>query len=159
MTSEIAKPPRKQRPKPAQDILNRLGIDAICALIEADESLEKIAKANGMTEICLRRWLSEDMSRSARAEASRKLSSAACDAKALKIILELPAKGTPAQIARAREAAQHYRWRARIRDPQNYGDQQKITHDGSVNLTHKRAPDELSRDELMQIAAKAEEGK
>jgi hypothetical protein len=44
---------------------------------------------------------------------------------------------TPGQIARARELAQHYRWRAKCYDKKRYGDKQEVEHSGTMaqNLT------------------------
>lgn len=117
-----------------QQILDDLGIDAVCELIEADMSYQAIADLLGLSVGSLANWLSADPERFARARASRQTSAAACDDKAERVLVELPRDATPAQVARARELAQHYRWRAKSRDPQQYGDKVTQQHEGGVTL-------------------------
>lgn len=116
------------------ETLDALGIDAVCERIEGDESLASIAADLGIPKSTLTEWIQADLERSTRAHASRIISSEACDDHALRAIKELPSDGTPAQIAKARELASHYRWRAKMRDPARYGDKQQVEHSGAMTL-------------------------
>lgn len=125
------KPPRKGD---KQKALDAIGIDEICERIEADESLAIIAASLDMSKFTLQIWINADTSRSARVREAMSNSSYACDDKALQAIKDLPPDGSPAQIAKARELASHYRWRAKMRDPARYGDKQQVEHSGSLTL-------------------------
>lgn len=111
------------------NILSEVGIDEICSLIEKDMTYEKIALKIGVSETSLNRWLKETQDRFARAKESRIKSANACDDLAMQILEGIPDDGSRAQIARAREIAQHYRWRAKVRNPMEYGDRHIVQGD------------------------------
>ena len=115
-------------------MLDATGIDAICTLIEEDHSLAAISKKLGCGDRTLREWLEADSTRSARAKESRIASAMACDEKAEQVLLELPANATAGQVARARELASHYRWRAKARNPRMYGDKLEVEQTLSLEV-------------------------
>ena len=106
------------------------GIDWVCEQIEADLSYRDIAETAGVKIPTLRYWLEADPARSARARAARTQSAAECDQKALEVLKN--AERDQIEMTRAREIAQHYRWRAKVRDPRRYGD--KLAVDATLNV-------------------------
>jgi transposase len=131
----VAKGPRPKAPKKApilkkNDKLGHVGLDAICAMIREGQSLRAIAKRVGVQISTLSEWLSHP-DRSARARATRALTAQLWDEKAEEVLNNVnPAAVTPTELGRARELAQHYRWRASKTNPQEYGDKLETTHQG-----------------------------
>lgn len=135
------KPARKTTPKPrerktkpgptptAQAKLDALGIDALCDKLAAGESQSQIAASLGIGEATLRDWLAADSARSARAREARRQSAQAEDELALKVLEDLPADPSTGAVAKAREIAAHRRWRAKVRDPESYGDRLAVAHE------------------------------
>ena len=114
-------------------LLDGVGIDAICEMLEDDMSVVEIAANLGCSEGSIRHWLLADPTRSARARDSRIASADACDAKALAILAALPDDAPQGAIVRAREMASHLRWRAKARNPKAYGD--KVELESTLNVT------------------------
>ena len=114
----LGKPKRKAR----REQLDSVGIEAVCDRIEAGESLRAIAQTLGMDMAPLWRWLHADKHRSARAREAMQRSALAFDEMAEEVI-----KGARYILAlsRARELAQHYRWRAAKRNPAEFSDRVK----------------------------------
>jgi transposase-like protein len=108
------------------------GIDAIIECLEEDKSYEDIAKTIGVRRSSVHEWVAADAERSARAKSALEFSADQCDLKAENILKNLPKNGTRAEIAQAKELAEHYRWRARVRNPKRYGD--KIELNGSLDV-------------------------
>lgn len=113
---------------PAQDKLDELGIDALCDMIERDESYSDISEQIGVSEPVICRWIAADPERSARVRESRIKSANSCDTKAEKALEAIASNAQQGEITRQRELASHYRWRARVRDPRQYGE--KVAHGG-----------------------------
>ena len=114
----LGKPKRKAR----REQLDSVGIEAVCDRIEAGESLRAIAKTVGMDMAPLWRWLHADKHRSARAREAMQRSALAFDEMAEQVIMEAEdALG----LTKARELAQHYRWRAAKRNPAEFSDRVK----------------------------------
>ena len=113
-----SKPKRTDRRKQ----LDAVGAEAVCDRIEAGESLRAIAQTLGMDMAPLWRWLHADKQRSARAREAMQRSALAFDEMA-----EEGIKGARNILAlsRARELAQHYRWRAAKRNPAEFSDRVK----------------------------------
>lgn len=128
------KPRAKPGPKstPAQDKLNAAGIDAVCAMLRGGLSQVKIAKSIGVDSEKLHRWLAADPQRSARAREARADSARHWDDQAEKVLMDAD-ETVPGSIAKARELASHYRWRAKCYLPREYGDKQEVEHSGSVD--------------------------
>jgi hypothetical protein len=116
-------------------LLDGVGIDAICEMLEQDMSVVEIAAKLGCSEGSIRHWLLADPTRSARARDSRIASADACDAKALAILAALPDDASQGAIVRAREMASHLRWRAKARNPAIYGE--KVEVETNLNVTHQ----------------------
>lgn len=131
--------------------LDALGIDTVCERIEAGESVGAIADALGIPKRTMWDWIDADSARSARVRASREKSAEAEDDKAEAVLAGLTAASTPAEVARARELASHYRWRASKRNPKTYGDKLDLNHSGKVDLTDDQVATRL--DILLQKAA------
>ena len=114
-------------PAPAQDKCECFGIEAICAMILQDVTQGDIAAEIGVSPAVLSAWLAASPERSARVRASREQSAQACDDKAEGVLLALRDDSSPAAVTRARELASHYRWRAKVRNPRDFGDKQEVT--------------------------------
>lgn len=106
-------------------------IDLLCKRIESGESYRGIARSFGIDDSTLREWIGQDAPRSARASASRRLAAAAYDELALE---GLENAGDPFELAKAREAAQHLRWRASKVNPASYGDRTVLAGDPDAPL-------------------------
>lgn len=107
-------------PKPTTvQMLDEVGVEAICRRIIEGESMTAIAASFGLGTGSLRYWVSLDISRSARVREARALTGAACDDEALD---RIDAASDPFELAKAREAAQHLRWRAKAIAPKEYGE-------------------------------------
>lgn len=113
--------------------LDAIGIDAVCEMILNDMSYAAIGAKFQMTAPSVAQWLDADPLRSARARDARVRSAAKCDELALAALQEISDDGSNAMVARQREIASHYRWRAKVRNPREYGDAIKI--DGDLKVT------------------------
>lgn len=126
--------------KSASQILDDVGIEAICAKIEAGESQSEILTSLGVSVGTFYRWLNGDSERTARAAKARTASAEGWMDRGLKELEAIPKNGTKAEIARARELVQHCRKMAAIRNPTAYGD--KLDISGNIEVT-ARDPDDL----------------
>ena len=150
----VRKPPAKKTPAKRGEQktkLDALGIDTVCERIEAGESVGAIADSLGIPKRTMWDWIDVDGARSARVRASREKSAEAEDDKAEAVLAVLKADSTPAEVARARELASHYRWRASKRNPKTYGDKLDLNHSGKVELSDEQVATRL--DILLQKAA------
>ena len=93
--------------------------EKIIERIASGETLTAIAKELGKSRAALSDWLSAESSRSARAREARVKAAAAWDDKAEDV---LAGAADPFELAKARELASHYRWRAKAVAPKEYGD-------------------------------------
>ena len=123
---EVKKTERKHKGD-VRDAIAAFGIDAICALIEEDVGESAIANKIGCSRQSLNAWINADPQHSARVRVSREQSAQDCDYKAEEVLLAIRSDSSPAEVTRARELASHYRWRAKVRNPRNYGDKQEVT--------------------------------
>ena len=101
------------------DRLDALGIDAICERLQSCETMTSIAVSLGMRISRLQDWIAADAGRSVRVREARAATAAQYDDEALS---RIDAAKDPFELARAREAAQHLRWRASKIAPREYGD-------------------------------------
>src|SRR5690606_38082038 len=98
--------------------LEGLGTDDLCQRLRAGETLTGIAKDIGLKSVgTLLNWIGADPERSARAREARSAASAMYDEQAQQAILDA---SDPLELAKARELAQHLRWRASQVDPGSY---------------------------------------
>ena len=120
-------------------------------MIEGEDfQLAKIAEKWGCTRLQVQRWIDLDDDRRARVEIARQNAADVCDRKAEQVLLDLRSDATAGDIARARELASHYRWQARVRNPQRYGDHK------TVGVTISSMPaEQMSNAELYAIAKTA----
>jgi hypothetical protein len=108
----------------------------LCDLVERkDLSMQGIAELWGCTKRQLQLWIDSDYHRAQRAREARENAADWCDREAEKVLIALSQKpaATIAEITAARELAQHYRWRARVRNPSTHGDKVQVDH--RLNLT------------------------
>lgn len=125
-------------PPTAREAFDALGIDAVCDLILDGKSQREIGAIAGASGGSFSAWLAADPGRSARANEARRATSWHWDEKAEQELREAPL--TTEGIARARELASHFRWRASKIDPR-YGDRvQSQTLDKDGNPTDPVAP-------------------
>lgn len=108
-------------------ILEKYTLEAVIGDLESGRSYYQIATALGIKRNALWHWINRDASVSARAEQARIVGAEATENEAERVIRETPIE----EIARARELAQHLRWRAKMVDPRRYGDKQ------TVDVTHR----------------------
>jgi len=99
------------------EILECIGITAICERIADTESQASIAKDLGISTGTLSMWLSSDVERSACAREARLASAYKCDDLGLKALEDIPDDASNAVVSRQREIASHQRWRAKTRNP------------------------------------------
>lgn len=114
-------------PATARAALDAAGIEAICDLTLEGLSQRQIAERIGITDGSLRSWLTDDPTRSARVQKIRAETAQHWEEEAQRAITD--ARSDPVELTRARELAQHYRWRAAIINPQ-YRPAQKQEHSG-----------------------------
>lgn len=106
-------------------------------MLESDQSYRDIAEITGTSIAVLCGWLAADSERSARAKTARIKAADACDIKAEQALLAIGDAAATGEITRQRELASHYRWRARVRDPRQYGDKVALGGDSdapSINV-------------------------
>lgn len=122
--------------------------DDILQRIEAGESINQIAATLGVNRSTLWRWLEQDVQRSARAKSSRTISAQAWEEKAEDVIKDA---ADPFSLAKAKELAHHYRWRASKISPA-YGEKIQTEHSGTVEVVSKE-----QRDAAVKAAMRADE--
>lgn len=134
---KAVKPKKVAVPKPLTglQLLDNLGIDAICARITAGESQQSIVDSLGISKVRLAEWLAADPNRSARTREARAASAAYWDERAEIEIEKLTDDSKAGSIAKRRELASHYRWRASKYAPKDYGDKLDLNHSGKIDLT------------------------
>lgn len=121
--------------------LEGLGTDELCHRLRSGETLTGIAKSIGLKSVgTLLQWIGADPERSARAREARSAASAMYDEQAQQAILDAT---DPLSLAKARELAQHLRWRASKVDPGSYGD--KVQVDSTVTAKNLSDQDLLNK--------------
>ncbi len=123
--------PVKSKPgqKPiARDKCDAFGLDKICELITAGDSMTAIAAQIGVHVSTLIEWSEGDVHRSARMRDARQRSARIWDERAEHVIT---LAGDPFELNKAKELAHHYRWRAKAIAPREYGDRVTQEHTGA----------------------------
>jgi hypothetical protein len=105
--------------------------DEIIHRIEDGEALAAIAASVGRARSKLTEWLQADEARWERSARARVSAAGAWDEKAEQTIATAK---TPLALAKARELAQHYRWRASKINPKQYGERQQVEHSGRLGI-------------------------
>lgn len=100
--------------------------DVVTERLSTGVTLTQIAKDARVSIGFLLQWIAADEKRSARAREARAQAAKLWDEKALDVIEQA---ADPFELQKARELAQHYRWRAAKAAPKDYGDKmtQEVT--------------------------------
>lgn len=106
--------------------LDVYGIDWVCERIGEEATLTQIAREASVATATLLNWINLDADRSARVKAARSQMAAVWDERATEVI---QAAANAFELAKARELAQHYRWRASKISPA-YNDKVVQEHTG-----------------------------
>lgn len=104
---------------------------AIIRRIEDGEALAAIAASVGRARSKLTEWLQADEARWERSARACVSAAGAWDEKAEQVLAKAK---NPLALAKARELAHHYRWRASKIAPRQYGDKQQIEHSGRLGI-------------------------
>lgn len=118
-------------PSPRQ-MCEAFGEEALISAIKDGKMLAEIAAEIGVVRGTLSNWIAADPSRSARAREARADAAAAYDEMAYE---NINSATDTFSLAKAREQAQHLRWRASKVNPKDYGERQTLDHQGSVAMT------------------------
>lgn len=106
-----------------------MGIDGLCEKLIAGESQTAIARGLGVSLATLINWIAATPERSARAREARITSASSYADKAEQILSE----ATDAlSLAKARELASHYRWKASKASPREFGEKIEIEQNTTV---------------------------
>jgi hypothetical protein len=136
----------------AQARLDEVGEDTVCASIADGRSLTSIASEAGVSIGTLLTWFAANTERSARVAEARRVTSWHWDELAEKEIRDAPP--TSEGIAKARELASHFRWRASKIDIR-YGDKtqlQNLDKNGNPTDAPQRVQIEIVGGPPAQIA-------
>jgi hypothetical protein len=128
MTENSPAPKRRTCPPVARDRCTAFGLQRICEMITAGESMTGIAAQIGVHVSTLIEWSEDDPQRTARLREARQRSARVWDERAESVIA---AASDPFELNRARELAHHYRWRAKAIAPREYGDRVTNEHTGA----------------------------
>ena len=135
----------------ATQTIDALGVDALCDRLCAGESQTAIAQSLGVGVATLSRWIAADPERSARVREARIAAARTFDEMAE---AELRAAIDPFSLAKARELASHYRWKASKSNPREYGDKLEIDQKTTLtDLTEEQIDARLAR--LIDASGKA----
>lgn len=125
---------------PLSQRLDLVGIDSIADDISNGRSLTDVAKGLKVSIGTLLAWIASSPERSARAREARVFAARIWDERAMSVIEEA---GDPFELARAKEMAHHYRWRASKTAPKDFGDKLEVESNGTV--THLFETDQAVR--------------
>lgn len=136
-TLSVAKAPAPApTPKtlPAANIarLDAVGIAPIAELAAAGKTLREIAAQLKLSAITLARWVKQNPDRQAEFAEAERIGAQYWDDEAQRV-LEGAIDATT--LARAKELASHYRWRAKAMDGSRYADKQSVDLQGQVRLS------------------------
>lgn len=127
----------------ATETIEALGVDALCDRLCAGESQTAIADSLGVGIATLSRWIAADPERSARVREARIAAARTFDEMAE---AELRAAADTFGLAKARELASHYRWKAAKSNPREYGDKLEIDQRTTItDLTEEQLDAKLTR--------------
>lgn len=123
-----AKAPPEKKATTAGQRMEAYGIDAIAEDVSGAKTMTEIAAAIGVTVGQLSTWIAADVEHSARVREARTVAARYWDERSEKEILSA---SDPFELARAKELAHHYRWRAAKIAPKEYGDKVTQEHTGA----------------------------
>jgi hypothetical protein len=118
---------RDRRNRDALLILDMFGIDAFCDEVINGKTYVKIGRELGISAASVAAWLAADSERAARAKSARIMSAQSADELAEDVLMNEDLD----PIIR-RELASHYRWRAKVVNPREYGE--KLQIDGKMEV-------------------------
>lgn len=124
--------------------MDAFGLDRVCEAITGGTTLTKVAAEAGVSLTRLLAWIDADSERSARVREARTSSAKVWDEKAEAEIREAEDEFG---LKKARELAQHFRWRASKIATKEYGDRQQVEHSGRVGLESLVAGSEAGADQ------------
>ena len=110
------------------DRIEAFGIEAVCERLSNGMTMTALAEEIGVTVGKLSQWIASDEEHSARAREARIHAARIWDEKALSVVEQAL---DPFELARAKELAHHYRWRASKTAPKEYGDKVTQEHTGA----------------------------
>lgn len=123
--------------------LDQFGIDALCEKLLIGTSQTEIAQTVGVSLGTLINWIAADPDRSARAREARISASRSFDEMAER---ELRSASDPFSLAKARELASHYRWKASKANPREYGEKVEIEQRTTItDLTEEQLDAKLAK--------------
>lgn len=126
----------------AKEKLDQLGVEWLCNQIIDGQSQTSIAQSVGVSLATLSNWIAADIERSARVREARIASSRAYDEKAEQALMDAR---DPFELAKARELASHYRWKASKTNPKEYGERVEIDQKMSItDLTEEQLDAKLA---------------
>lgn len=111
----------------AAEKMDAFGIAAVCEAILHPKPQHQIAAEIGVSPGSLVAWIAADPERSARVREARAQTALMWDDKATHVIEEARDQF---ELAKAKELAHHYRWRAAKIAPREYGDKIDLNHGG-----------------------------
>jgi len=126
----------------AKEKLDQRGVEWLCNQIIDGQSQTSIAQSVGVSLATLSNWIAADIERSARVREARIASSRAYDEKAEQALMDAR---DPFELAKARELASHYRWKASKTNPKEYGERVEIDQKTSItDLTEEQLDAKLA---------------
>ena len=135
MTAKKAKKPPEKRVRakasPVKDRLDIYGIEKVIQSIKDCKSITAIAVAARVSKGTLIAWIAADSDRSTRVREARADTAMLWDESAEQVLTDAK---DPLSLAKARELASHYRWRASKISPKDYGDKQVIDVNAKVDV-------------------------
>lgn len=108
--------------------LDEKGIDWLCDRLTDGAMQREICDELGIGAATLGKWIAADPERSARAREARIASARAYDELAALGIMNA---SDPFELAKAKEMAHHYRWKASKINPKEFGDKVTAEHVGA----------------------------
>lgn len=113
----------------ANEKLDSIGVEAVCDVLLNGSTLIQYAELLMIDLSQLLHWIISDPGRSARVRECRSEAAIVWDERCE---LMLAGAADPFELAKARELAHHYRWRASKIAPRIYGDHARIEHTGAA---------------------------
>ena len=132
----------------AREKLDAIGTQAIALRIADGSTYREIAGQAGVGLGTLCAWIESDPERSQACARAREISAQAFEERAEE---EIQDAKDPFELAKAKELAIHWRWRAKAVNPQRYGEKTETKHTGSVEIVAKE-----QRDAAVAAASRAD---
>jgi hypothetical protein len=138
---------------PGQARLDLIGIDALCAKVADGVPMIEIAAEAQVSFGTLQTWIEAVPERSARMREVRRQASRMWDERALQGIERA---SDPFELAKAKEAAHHLRWRASKIAPADYGERisAELTGKDGGPIQTRNLDDETLKARIAELTAK-----